>query len=76
MKRAFILTLDTQGDTDFIGLAGEVMNACEDKGMQVLDCKPWSSPLTPAESTLPPLPTPKPPTLPQPPTVNFNLPPS
>lgn len=76
MKRAFIITLDTQGDTDFQALAEDISSAVSEKGMQVLDCKPWSSPLAPAESTLPPLPTPKPPTLPQLPTVNFNLPPS
>lgn len=76
MKRAFILTLDTAGDTDLIGIADEISQAVSEKGLQVLDCKPWASPGTQGV-VLPSLPvkppTPVPPTLPP---VNFNLPPS
>lgn len=76
MKRAFILTLDTAGDTDFIGLADEIRTVVEKEGMTVLDCKPWASPgtLDPSLATLPVKPpTPMPPPLPP---INFNLPPS
>lgn len=76
MKRAFIINIDTQGDTDLIGLSDDILNAVQEKGIAAIDCKAWASSLTPVGSTLPSIPLAKPPTQPPPPPVNFNNPPS
>lgn len=56
MTKAFILTLDTGSDTDFITLSSEISDALVKEGMHVIEVKPWSSPV--AKTTLPVLPIP------------------
>lgn len=41
MIAAFIVQLDTGSDTDLLGIADDIRDACEKEGFLVKECKPW-----------------------------------
>ena len=41
MTATFLCTIDTGSDTDFLGIADEIREACESKGLNVKEVKPW-----------------------------------
>jgi hypothetical protein len=55
MHATFLLTLETEGDTDLLGIAEEISHYIDDR-FTVISCHPWAHPSKDSGATLSTLP--------------------
>lgn len=53
MQAAFVLTIETEDDTDLIGIADDIKFRVEDR-FNVISCRPWAREQTLGTSSLAP----------------------